>query len=235
MPSRFSGYRKSVNGFRLYNRAYLTGPKRSGTLTSQVRSLQNYIKKLSPEVKYNDIPIDATNLPSTGSVVHLSQIGQGDTAVSRTGNAIYVTSVRYGVQVLKSNDSPSVDSASVIRFAVVVDKQQVGDTLPSAGDIFQSADPLPALPTIINLDRFRVLWMSDPMSLARMNLDTDDQLVPTLNNWIEGTVAVNSKVYFNGANSSDIQKNGVYWVTLTDDSAATMDTVGTCRIAFSDA
>lgn len=235
---RFFNASSAAGGVRRFaglNKARLGGLTTTGSLKSQVKSLQRYVKKLAPEVKNADISINASNVTNTGNVIHISAIAQGSNVSNRIGDSINVTRIDFGVEISKSTDAPGPITAGVVRFAIVQDKQQVPDTAPAAVDIWTSANPLTAFPNVAQQDRFRVLYMSPVMSIPRMSLDTDTNVgIPTANNWVTGSVTCNITVEYNGTASTDQQKNGLYFVTLTDDAVGTMDTSGSLRISFTD-
>lgn len=224
-----------VQRFARLNKARLGGLATKGTLTSQVKSLQRFVKKLAPEVKSADISINTTNLTSAGSVIHLSAIAQGSNLSNRIGDSINVTRLDFGLEISKSTDAPGPITAGTVRFAIVQDKQQVPDTAPAAADIFTNANPLLDFPNTAQQDRFRVLWISPILSIPRMSLDTDTNVgIPTINNFVTGSVNCRITVEYNGTASTDQQKNGLYFVSLTDDAVGTMDTSGVLRISYTD-
>lgn len=220
----------AVRAFTSTNKHYGKGPRKTGTLTQQVKSLQRFVNTLKPEVKYHEVGISGTNITTTGSVFHLSNIAQGDTVATRTGNSILVTDL-----VVKGSFSSYTGSAAVsFRIAIVVDKQQIADTSPSAGDIFTdavaTANPVTAVPSVATAERFRILWMSKLYNGGAL-ANTANTQIP----FYEVAKKMNLKVSFNGTASTDIEKNGIYFVFLTDDGANTVDYNGLCRIAFTDA
>jgi len=225
-----SAQSKATGRFALVNRRTTSGPKRTGSLTAQVRSLQRVVKNLCPEQKYADISFTASNIATTGYVAHLTAIAQGDTQSTRTGNTIDVTSVS-----VRGSFSAAADIAlvSYMRIAIVVDKQQIADTTPNVSDVFTS-DPVIALPTLANLERFRVLHLSPVYDVRRMSLDTDNVGPPTQSAYFDYTWKGNIKVSYNGTAATDQNKNNIYFLILSDVSAATLDFGGYARIGFTD-
>jgi len=200
---------------------------KQGSLLQQVRSLQRFVATLKPEIKFHDTACAGSNVPVTGTVDHITDIAQGDTVSTRTGNAINVVSI-----TLKGTISDYGAAGSHFRVCLVQDKQQVADTAPAAGTIFSdaiaSANPVTAVPTIANLSRFNVLWMSRAYHSGGLNAGF-------VNNYWECSKKVNIKVSYNGTASTDIEKNGLYVIFLSDQAAATVDFNGLARLGFTDA
>lgn len=215
----------SLRAFRNSNKHYGRGVSKAGSVSQQVRSLQRFVATLKPEIKYHDTSASGLNVPVTGTVDTITDIAQGDTVNTRTGNAINVVSI-----TVKGSIN-SVANGAYYRVALVQDKQQIADTSPTAGTIFSdgvaSANPVTALPTIANLARFNVLWMSKIFSGTVIT--GTNQIA-----YYEFTRKTNIKVSYNGTASTDIEKNGLYVVFLTDDAANAVDFNGLARLGFTD-
>ncbi len=206
------------------NRRTVSGLSTRGTWTQQLKSLQRVVKKLQPEAKYNDASLTMSNITSSGTIIHLTAIAQGATSSTRNGDAIRVSHIAFRWRM----DMGSFGTGNFgSRVAIVQDKQQNPDTSPTISDIFRSSNPVDALPTLTNLERFRILWLSD--YLDHTMIQSGQQT-----NVREYTAKQSIKVEYNGANTSDIQKNGLYFVFLTNDSNNTIDGDGICRIQFTD-
>jgi len=227
--------RTATSRARAVNRFITRGVRRTGTLTQQVKSLQSFVNKLKPEKKYVDVGLTLTNIADagTGGVVHLTQVAQGDTQSTRTGNAINLTDIKIGFQFDRGT-TVSAGNNGHVRFAVVVDKEQVADTSPTAAAIFTSGDPICPRPNLANLERFRILYISPQIDPLMAVLDTDITSPPQRSNLMEYSWSGNLKVAFNDTASTDIEKNGVYFVVLSANNSDTIDTSGTCRIGFTD-
>jgi len=220
--------RTATRTFSTINRRTTRGPRRTGTLTQQVRSLQRVVRNLAPEIKYLDTSIVITDITSSGNVTHLTAVAQGDTQSTRTGNTINLSTLHWQIVVRNS----TATSLSSLRYAIVIDKEQVGDTSPAVTDVFSSTDPVVALPSLENLERFRILYMSPLIELGRVQRATG--VIATYPQFSKFTWKGNVKVSYNGAASSDIEKNGVYMIVMTDDSSNTIDFEGVCRIGYTD-
>lgn len=222
-----------VRSWRLSNKRAVTGPKRTGSLTQQVKSLQSYSRKHLPELKQIDVDTDATNLTIAGAVVNVTAVAQGTEPFERIGDTINITSI-----VIAGSVVPATDSTSRFyhRCALVQDLQTVGDTPPSAGAIFAGADPVLAWPELAATARFRLLWLSDlfdnglGFSKNVLAADGATQSGAWSGHW-EGLI----KTSYNGAAATDIQKNAIYFVYLTTSTANTIDFNGNVRLTYSDA
>ncbi len=221
-------------GLAAINKRTARGPRRTGSLRTQVKSLQRIVKNLSPEQKYLDISADGTNVTTTGAVVHLTAIPQGDTQGSRTGNTVNVTSVSILGQLNRAADTP-LNANAVYQVALVVDKQQVADTVPAAGDIFEGVSPLSAFPDLANLERFRIIWMSPVYSNPMVVTDTDlGTQIPTQRVFYKKFWRTNLKVSYNGTAGTDIEKNGIFLVYLSNDTNNVVDFTTNVRVGYTD-
>lgn len=221
-------FRKTnTSGFRRINKRTTKGPRTSGTLIQQVKSLQQIVKNLAPEIKYLDTSLVINDIASTGSVVHLTAVAQGDTQVTRTGNTINVKTLHW--QLLCR--APLATQTSTVRYAIVMDKEQVGDTAPAITDVFTSNDPVVALPSLDNLERFRILYISPMIDCQSI---IQGSIVTTIRKTTQFDWSGNIKVSYNGTAGTDIEKNGIWLLVLTDDSTSSMDFEGVCRIGYTD-
>lgn len=221
-------YRKTTtSGFRRINKRTTKGPRTSGTLTQQVKSLQKIVKGLSPEIKYLDTSLVITDITNAGNVTHLTAVAQGDTQSTRTGNTINVKTLHWQLHCRCS----TATNTSAFRYAIVMDKEQVGDTAPAITDVFTSNDPVVSLPSLDNLERFRMLYISPVFDCQSIQNNSTPNTIrrTTTFDW-----SGNIKVSYNGTAGTDIEKNGIYMLVLTDDASNTIDFEGVCRIGYTD-
>jgi len=207
------------------NRRVARGPRTSGTLYQQVKSLQRTVKNLAPEIKYIDVPLTSTNVTTAGTAIHLTPIAQGDTDSTRTGASILLKNLTLRWRV----DIGSMGAANFAsRFAIIQNLQQVPDTAPAVSAVFTGSNPVSALPNVGFLENYKILYMSPYLSHLRM------QTFGTQSNYIEWSWNGNIKVDYNGTASTDIQKNGIYFVFVTNDTSDTQDFDGIVRIGYTD-
>lgn len=223
--ARVSAGPVATRAFRASNKHYGRGVSKTGSLYQQVRALQRFVGTLKPEIKFHDSPLAGTNVPSTGAVEHITDIAQGDTVSTRTGNAINVVSITLKGKITTTGNG------EYYRIAIVKDNQTISDSQPTASTIFSdvnlSADPVHVLPTIANLSRFTILYMSK--LFYGTGISGGDQPAA-----FEFSKKVNIKTSYNGTASSDQEKNALYCIFLTDSASNTVDFTGVVRIGFTD-
>lgn len=182
-----------------------------------------YIRGLvNSEMFHYDTTFSAATIVNTGSNTHLTALPQGDTNITRTGNSILLRSLTYR---FKLEISSAVSSNSAITMIVFFDTQQIADTSPAVTDILNTAAPQ----SLLNLNfagRFKVLrrktFILTPATGARPALEFVDNL------------NLYKHVRFNGAASSDVQKNGLYVLFISSESTNYPTITGTFRIGYHD-
>jgi len=198
---------------------------------AQLKSLQRVVKNLAPEKKYIDLTLAQTNITVAGATTHITAVPQGDTISTRTGNMLNVVSITCKGKLATGANALAV--GSFFRILVIVDKQQVADTAPAVADVITdgvfAANPVSMLPNTDFLERFRILHSSRLYDGSRIATGTATQD----RTW-EYAWTGNIKVEYNGTANSDIQKNGIYVVFLTDDGGNVVDFTGVARIGFTD-
>lgn len=230
-PASTRPFKRSRTAFQnKFNRRYLPGVRTGGSITNQLKSLQRAVNALKPEIKYVDTQIPITNsVALTGSVIHLTQIQQGDRTSDRTGDAISVKRLAMRFRI----DRGSFSTAGFgfgMRIVMFVDKQQIADTSPAIGDVLElpsGTGLVSAFPRTVNLERFRILYMSPYLDAFRVQNGD-------INDYYEFNWSGDLKVEFNGSAVSDIQKNGIYFGFVTNDTSNTVDGDGYVRVGFTD-
>ena len=212
-------------------------------LAQEVTRLKKLVKGISPELKYLDVTLSALNVTDTsGAVQSLNTLAQGDGIGDRTGNKVRYKSIQIDFQIDTAGGSlgalPLASEAS--RMYVIQDKQQVSDTAPAPSDMFEN----PALvysPRLnkVNQGRFKILFDSGPVSHAMIAsqftpVATLTAFPPTDRPHRGFYRRFDIPVTFNGTASTDIQKNGLYAVWLTNVAGDTVDYGGNSRIRFID-
>jgi len=224
-----TGSRGINSTFRLANRRTVSGPKKAGTLTQQIKSLRAVVNKILPEIKNLTVDLGQTNITTAGTIQHLTAIGAGTNENQRVGEDVTITSIicKGRLQSVDVTAPTAATSGSYYRFVLLTDKQQINDTVPAISDAFSSTDPTVTLPSISFADRFRYLWIG-PL-IAGYAAQGGGPL-PVCNISWKGSI----KVGFNGTTAADIQKNGCYFAILTNDLTNVVDFVGSARISFTD-
>lgn len=183
------------------------------------------------EYKYHGNQPSRT-LTTLGSVDDLTGIAEGDSSLQRTGLKITPTSLLMKIRVRHGNDGgspPILDPQGCLsRIIVVRDMQQEADTPPAVTDLLISGTSLVMSPyNRLIRNRFEVLfdktYKTNPNASNSVIYDT-------------AYLKLSSKrpVYFNGASSTDIQKNGIYMFQVCDDAVYTPSTYIWWRLRFAD-
>jgi len=161
-----------------------------------------YLKGLvNSEMLHHDRTETNVSISSTGSILNLVAIGQGDTAASnRTGNSILMRNHLTRIRFTKS----SAATTTIVRYMIFQDTQQVGDTSPAVTDVLDTAD----VDSPLNLaasGRFKVLCNKT------ISLHSNYPIFHK-----ETYKSLYSHIRYNGTTSSDIQKNGLYMLVIAD-------------------
>lgn len=179
-----------------------------------------YVKSLvNVERKFLDSNISNTT-SSTGDIDHVSAIPQGDGQNAREGNSVKATFI--GVRV-QSFINPSATNTQ-LRYMLVCDNQTVSDSTPAIDDILESVNTRSFLDGA-RLGRFTVL------------LDKTVSLVASSSKGAihrEHNLPLNKHIRFNGTASTDIQKNGLYYLTLSDQPTNTPTVNTSIRLRYVD-
>lgn len=219
--------RTKAANFRFLSKRYVRGPSTRGSLYSQVKSLQRTIKSVLPELKEVNVNISQTNVTTTGTITHITAIAGGTGDNSRVGEDIRVKKI--AIKGFFGSVAAGVTASPVYyRCYIVVDKQQQADTTPSLTEIFNTSDPILQFPSPNFSERYRFLYVSPIMSNNSIIQGTQNQGV------IDFTWSGDLKVGFNGGNTTDIQKNGVYFIIQTNDGNNVVDFNGSSFVYFTD-
>lgn len=202
-------YRKSKKSYPRRRRTYArtSGERLAIKALRGVKAIRGIINS---EKKVHDIS-SSFEPTTTGTVIHLNPVSQGDTNTSRDGNSILAKYL--GVRTRSIMHSTA--TATYIRYMIIQDTQQVSDTTPTIGDILQDVSVLSFYDRNLNVGRFKVLH--DKVQ----NLDV-------INRWsgqLNFNCSLNHHTKFNGTAGSDIQKNGLYLVLLSNEATGTKPNV----------
>lgn len=188
-----------------YNRKYSTAQ-----IARAAWKATKYIKGLvNSEMLHHDVGQDATTVLSTGTVYSLTAISNGDDAGTRTGNSILLRTLLNRIRFTKHASA----TTTVVRFILLWDTQQIGDTTPAPGDILQYADVDSPL-NLASSGRFKVVVNKTVALSSQMPI------------WhSERYLKLYKHIRYNGSASTDIQKNGLYLLVVGDQATnlPTMD------------
>lgn len=177
--------------------------KKYDTISLAKKALQGvwYLKGLVNSEMLHNQSIGSTTTPNTGTMTLLNGMAQNDTSSGRTGNSILMRNVhlRLGFE--------QHASATLTTYRVILlwDTQQTADTAPAVTDVLESASPYSPLATA-NAGRFKILksWF----------FTTDDNKTQT--KLIECYKQFRVHTRYNGTANTDIQKMGLYLLTIAD-------------------
>lgn len=184
-----------------------------GQIASSAWRGVKYLKTLvNSEVKKLDQTGTGTLTETTAGVLHLTAIAQGDTDASRDGNSVLL---KYGTIRGTLVHNSAGDAQQFCRLLVFQDKQQVSDTAPTLSPLLEGTYPYIAPLNNENLGRFTVLY--DRM----FTLDAEHQALTFKIN----LNLVGKHVRFNGANTTDVQKNGLYFGFIGSQATSNYPTI----------
>jgi len=189
--------RRGAGGFSL----------RSGVaLARQAYRGVKYLKGLvnSELYKYDQSAAGTINA-STGWVQGITSMSQGDGIAARTGNSILCKSVNVMGYVQRNVTSPA--QSNTVRVSLICDRQQVGDSAPTLGDIWTTTGPYTHLnPNTVG--RFSILHQK----LYTLNADKPEARI-NFQKWLR------MHTRFNGTSGTDIQKCGLYlWIVAESET-----------------
>lgn len=192
--------------------------RKARSMYSLSRRVTRLSKKVAGEKKHYGVLINANPI-YTGTTVNLGTISAGDTYEQREGNLITVKRIRAKMS-LKYN--PSAD-ATYTRVMVVVDRQQIADTVPAISDVLTSVT-VNSLLNPTHLGRFSILYDKT----FRTSQDYD------IAKHVDVNIKCNVNMRFNGVNTGDIQRNGIYMMYFTDELTYPPGFDSTWRLTFVD-
>lgn len=199
-----------------YNTAYDVG-KKALQIALMTKNLLNVEKKKFP------IQQTAVAINTTGLVTSLCNIAQGDSSVTRTGDSILAKSITMRL-TLSQHASATI---TFIRFMLVMDTQQVSDTLPTLADILESID-VTGLLNDQSLGRYRILQDKT------YTLTSNGKQGIFVKDYIKLGGDKGQHIRYNGSLSSDVQKSGLYWIQLSNEATNTPTITSFMRLNYID-
>lgn len=215
-------YRKYVKRRVTYKRR----PYRSKRRFNYGKAAYRMLKK-NTEVKYFTVNTNGTEINSDAELdLDMTAIAQGDTNTSREGIKITAKSLYIrGTLVQTGQDS-------VCRMVAFIDRQQVADSDPTISQVYGDGTipPVYAASNLLYSGRFQILM--DKM----FALDASDKPNINLNYYIKLNKGKGVNVRYNGSTATDIQKNGIYVMFISNVTAANTGPLfyGQCRLGFTD-
>lgn len=212
-------YRKPKNW---YNRKYTISASPMQVAQQALRATR-YIKGLvNSEMLHKDSPYSGA-LAAQYNITPLCNIAQGDTNLLRTGNSILLRNIYVR---LAFSINASVTGQTRIMMALIKDTQQISDTQPAITDIFDSQTIPETMINLNNSGRFKIVWRKTNF----LTIASGGKSSFELNKYFK----VYDHVRYNGSTSTDIQKNGYYFVIVTSEATNYPSVDGTIRVGFHD-
>jgi len=192
-------YRK--RGYRRRNVAWYNRKYSVAQLASKALKGVSYLKGLVNSEKFKHDLVSSSTYDYNGVLSHLTGISQGDGEGQRTGNSIFVRNVNIRGSLVRGTTDERV------RLMLLIDKQQIGDSVPAASDVLASTGTAQSVYSFLNrstVGRFTILRSR----LYALTADT-----PTINiNW---NVNLRHHVRYNGTTGTDVQRGGIYLLIIT--------------------
>lgn len=197
---RFTRYQRRRNYGRKKT-SWLNKRYSVGQMAQKALSGVSYLRGLVNSETQHAILTASGNINSSGSITHLTGVGQGDDKNHRTGRSILARSLYMNMQI----DANAAATFTHARIIVFMDTQQIADTNPTITDVLNSAHYL----SLLNPNsggRFKVLknW--------QITLDASTRNSITLTKYFK----LYNHVLYNGSNGADIQKNGIYVLLISN-------------------
>lgn len=172
----------------------------------QNKAIRKLEKKLQAEVK-ELITVQASfPITSTGDVIAVTLIGQGDSMSQREGNSVKLQHLTMR-HVFEHNISGNINQ--FVRVILFCDRQQIADTLPAVTDVLESASHLSPY-SLASKGRFTIL--SD--KLFRLNANTYNGKAMVMKRKMSQIVRWNSSA------TTDIQKNGIFILFISSQASS---------------
>lgn len=167
---------------------------------SLVMKVNKLVKAYQPELKLLEQFTTDQSVPYTGIVNSLSACAAGDSIVNRDGWQISAKSLTIKA-VLRWNAVALANKEA--SYYIIQDTQQQTDTVPTFSQIFGSSGTLCFLNSD-TLGRFKILYKKKIVQ---------DYLRPVI---IDHHIKLNTNIRYNGSLNTDLQKNGLYMVVVSD-------------------
>lgn len=161
------------------------------------------------------------NPTTTATITHMSQIAQGDGNGARTGNSVLAKSIQFNMSVSKHPTA----TLTFTRVMFFIDKRQVADTAPVIGDLLVSASTVALKNTqAVLANRFEVIY-DKTFHLSSTGQATDID---------KGFFELHHHIIYNGSAVSDIDKGGIYMLTLSNEATNTPTQIISYRLSYYD-
>lgn len=183
-----------------------------------------YLKSIiNCELKKKTGAVTNTALTSTGAIVHLTAISQGDTADTRDGETILLKYYHMNLSLYKSQNA-SARAQEVVRIIVFMWHQQTTPTVTSVLEDVSVYSPYERA-NMGKKDDDRIFTVLCDKRYALSKTATDIY-VDTIDCKLNPNPHKMKHTHFNNANT-DNEINGVYMILLAEEAAGSADNLKT--------
>lgn len=193
--------------YRRRKRSYLR--RGASALNIAVKAIKGvrYLKSITnSERKFKGSGTVTATIDDAGTVQPLLELNDGPADGERTGLSVKWVDFKFRY-VAKINATSQTDTQ--MRIILFCDKQQVSDSDTNVGNVLEGVTTYAPINNKLGLSRFRILY-DRQISLNSVNRST---IIVNRN------FKVSIKTRYNGIAFTDIQKNGIYLLLLSGETA----------------
>ncbi len=220
-------------GGKMYKYSSKRAPK--GKVARLVKDVRMLKRVSVPEVKHFDTGVSFTDVISTLQIAPLSLMAAGDSDETRDGDQILVKNL-YFKGIINNDVSAGTSTPTLTRILIVQDNQQeVDGGVFSATELLEADDLNSYYQASSNHRRFKVLY--DRVHATNVFLSATDLTKASMDRkWVQGSIKLNRKMYFNGtASTQSSQGRGkLYLCAISDHSSLGSDLEFITRMTFQD-
>lgn len=199
-------YSKKRSNMRRSRRSWYDKKYSAQQLAVKAWKATKYLKGLvNSEMLHKDTTLTMSSAQT--NIQSLVAIAQGDTDAGRTGNSLLLRNIYIRGSM---NINAAVTGNTRITLALVKDTQQTSDATPAVSDIFQSSTDPDSLLATGQFGRFKLLWRK---TYCLTPVGGGRNVINLHKYW-----KVYDHIRYNGSASTDIQKNGYYFVAISSEN-----------------
>lgn len=221
---RYSPYGRYARSYRVYSRrrGMPSSAPTYGQIFSKVAKDVAYLKGLvNSELKHKSASY-TTAVDSSGVIVNLAQVSQGDTGTTRDGSYIRLRSL-----ILKGHWTINASATRTECRVIVFVWKRVGEVAPTVADILASASTV-GLPEYNNIENMRILW----------DKTTDLSITGNQKLGFSKRISLNLKQHYKGADTggdwTELVENGLGMLLISDEATNTPTPNINFRVFFRD-
>ncbi len=206
-------------------RTYVTGGPRykkrkyTGSAITIAKKALRSVEKLKRGIEWKLTDDQQTINPSNaGEVQQITFIAQGNTVVTRVGKSVTVKQLNLGFYITK-HATPNV---TALRILVFIDSQQEIDAKSSVTAVLDTASVLSPL-NRFRIKRYKILF--DRLYALETNHESF---------LVRKSIKLDFAMIFNGAASTDLDKNGLFMLAISDEATNKPTVVMYHRTYFTD-